>query len=140
MSDFQSHFAGMNSEIDRTFDIPKKAKAGCDYLATDAKLPLVMSQENPNFISVPVIGGHAGTTIPPLFSQYKAGKTIDAKKIPDLDKKVQDAGTAVVDAKNGKGRATLSMACARARLGKAVLAGLSAKTLKEKGHFSEAML
>ena len=52
-----------------------------------------------------------------------------------MDKKVQDAGTTVVDAENGKGRATLSMACARARLGKAVLAGLFAKMLKEKGNF-----
>merc|ERR1712062_361868 len=46
-------------------------------------------------------------------------------KIPELDEKVQNAGTEVVKAKNGKGSATLSMAYAGARLGKAVLAGLS---------------
>merc|ERR1712070_669145 len=50
---------------------------------------------------IPVIGGHAGTTILPLFSQDKAGKTIAADKIPDLDVRVQDAGTEVVKAKNG---------------------------------------
>jgi malate/lactate dehydrogenase len=55
-------------------------------------------------IDVPVIGGHAGTTILPLFSQCKAGSTIPADKIPDLDKKVQDAGTVVVAAKNGQGQ------------------------------------
>jgi len=76
-------------------------------------------------VNVPVIGGHAGTTILPLFSQCSAGKTIDSSKIPDLDKKVQDAGTVVVAAKNGKGSATLSMAYAGARLGSAVLAGLA---------------
>jgi len=76
-------------------------------------------------IEIPVIGGHAGTTILPLFSQDAAGKTIDADKIPDLDKKVQDAGTAVVNAKGGKGSATLSMAYAGSRLGEAVLAGLA---------------
>merc|ERR1712125_297250 len=76
-------------------------------------------------INVPVIGGHAGATILPLFSQDKHGKTIDASKIPDLDKKVQDAGTVVVAAKNGKGSATLSMGYAGARLGQAVLAGLA---------------
>ncbi|CAE7574529.1 unnamed protein product [Symbiodinium natans] len=76
-------------------------------------------------IGVPVIGGHAGTTILPLFSQCQVGKTIPADKVPDLDKKVQDAGTVVVAAKNGKGSATLSMAYAGARLGKAVLAGLN---------------
>merc|ERR1712183_1094274 len=81
--------------------------------------------KNPNFINVPVIGGHAGKAILPLFSQDKVAKTIDADKIPDLDVHVQDAGTDVVNAKNGKGSATLSMAYAGARLGKAVLAGLN---------------
>merc|ERR1712048_1527535 len=74
---------------------------------------------------IPVIGGHAGATILPLFSQDPAGASIPADKIPDLDKRVQDAGTEVVKAKNGKGSATLSMAYAGARLGKAILAGLA---------------
>ena len=87
--------------------------------------------KNPNFINVPVIGGHAGATILPLFSQDKAGATIDADKIPDLDKKVQDAGTEVVNAKNGKGSATLSMAYAGARLGSAILAGMSGRRRTE---------
>jgi len=72
---------------------------------------------------IPVIGGHAGTTILPLFSQDPAGASIDASKIPALDEKVQNAGTEVVKAKNGKGSATLSMAYSGARLGKAVLSG-----------------
>merc|ERR1712232_471656 len=62
--------------------------------------------KNPNFIRVPVVGGHAGVTILPLFSQDKIAKTIEADKIADLDKRVQDAGTEVVKAKNGKGSAT----------------------------------
>jgi malate dehydrogenase len=74
---------------------------------------------------VPVVGGHAGKTILPLFSQDAAAQTIDASKISDLDVRVQDAGTEVVKAKNGKGSATLSMAYAGARLGKAVLKGLA---------------
>merc|ERR1712031_103912 len=64
--------------------------------------------KNPNFINVPVVGGHAGVTILPLFSQVPAMKGVDADKIPALDKKVQDAGTEVVEAKGGKGSATLS--------------------------------
>merc|ERR1712232_845627 len=58
---------------------------------------------DPDDIEVPVIGGHAGVTIMPLFSQDKIAKTIEADKIADLDKRVQDAGTDVVNAKNGKG-------------------------------------
>merc|ERR1719277_1179984 len=84
-----------------------------------------LTGKNPNYVNIPVVGGHAGETILPLFSQDKVGKTIEADKIPDLDKHVQNAGTDVVDAKAGKGSATLSMAYAGARLGKAVLAGLN---------------
>merc|ERR1712217_523236 len=74
---------------------------------------------------IPVIGGHAGKTILPVFSQGPAGASISASKIPDLDVRVQDAGTEVVKAKNGKGSATLSMAYSGARLGRAVLSGLA---------------
>mmetsp|Transcript_42951 Transcript_42951/g.77638 ORF Transcript_42951/g.77638 Transcript_42951/m.77638 type:complete len:417 (-) Transcript_42951:233-1483(-) len=87
--------------------------------------------KNPNFINVPVIGGHAGKTILPLFSQDKVSKMIDAEKIPAMDSHVQDAGTDVVNAKNGKGSATLSMAYAGARLGKSILAGLLGKRRTE---------
>lgn len=75
-------------------------------------------------VDIPVIGGHAGTTILPLFSQCKVGSTIPAGDIPDMDKAVQDAGTVVVNAKAGKGSATLSMAYAGARLGKAIVKGI----------------
>merc|ERR1719375_103210 len=86
-----------------------------------------MTGKNPNYVKVPVIGGHAGVTILPLFSQDKAAASIDKEKIPDLDKKVQDAGTVVVEAKGGKGAATLSMAYAGARLGSSILAGLAGR-------------
>lgn len=90
-----------------------------------------LTDKNPNFINVPVVGGHAGVTILPLFSQVKEAKSIEADKIPDLDKHVQDAGTDVVNAKGGKGSATLSMAYAGARLGKSILAGLSGRRTVE---------
>merc|ERR1712048_1445417 len=80
---------------------------------------------DPADVEVPVIGGHAGVTIMPVFSQDKHAKTIDASEIPALDEHVQNAGTDVVNAKAGKGSATLSMAYAGARLGKAVLAGMN---------------
>merc|ERR1719161_1661558 len=83
--------------------------------------------KNPNYIRVPVIGGHAGVTIMPVFSQDKTANGIDKDKIPDLDVKVQNAGTIVVDAKGGKGSATLSMAYAGARLGSSILAGLAGR-------------
>jgi len=87
--------------------------------------------KNPKFINVPVVGGHAGTTILPLFSQEKSAKAIPADKIPGMDKHVQDAGTDVVNAKGGKGSATLSMAYAGARLGSSILRGLLGKRVIE---------
>merc|ERR1719410_1323788 len=86
-----------------------------------------ITSKNPNFVRVPVVGGHAGATILPLFSQDKVAKTIEAEKIPDLDKRVQDAGTEVVNAKDGKGSATLSMAYAGAKFANAVLRGLAGR-------------
>lgn len=80
---------------------------------------------DPDEIDVPVIGGHAGVTIMPVFSQDKHACKIPAKEIPAMDEHVQNAGTDVVNAKAGKGSATLSMAYAGSRLGKAVLAGLN---------------
>merc|ERR1719235_442558 len=57
-----------------------------------------MIGKSAKFVNVPVVGGHAGVTILPLFSQVSAMKGVDADKIPDLDKRVQDAGTEVVNA------------------------------------------
>jgi malate dehydrogenase len=99
-------------------------------------------------INVPVIGGHAGKTILPVFKQDataakylkdEAGEKGEDGKlkegqvmgIPDLDVRVQDAGTEVVAAKNGKGSATLSMAYAGARFAGAVLAGLAGDERQE---------
>merc|ERR1712070_1071682 len=87
--------------------------------------------KNPNFINIPVIGGHAGITIMPVFSQDKVANSIDKDKIPDLDKHVQDAGTDVVNAKGGKGPATLSMAYSGARFGRSILAGLAGRRRTE---------
>merc|ERR1711920_104199 len=76
-------------------------------------------------IDLPVVGGHAGVTILPLFSQVPAMAGMSAEKISAMDKHVQDAGTDVVNAKGGKGSATLSMAYAGAKFGNAVLCGLA---------------
>merc|ERR1712054_623382 len=62
-----------------------------------------------------------------LFSQDPAASGIPASEVPALDKRVQDAGTEVVTAKDGKGSATLSMAYAGAQLGSSILAGLSGR-------------
>merc|ERR1719271_1528937 len=54
-------------------------------------------------VDVPVIGGHAGVTILPLFSQMTGSPPLPDAKVAELDVRTQDAGTEVVNAKDGKG-------------------------------------
>jgi malate dehydrogenase len=84
-------------------------------------------------VDVPVVGGHAGITILPLFSQATpaAPANISHDVIEALTKRTQDGGTEVVNAKAGKGSATLSMAYAAALFGDAVLRGLNGSTATE---------
>ena len=70
--------------------------------------------QSPEAIHVPVIGGHSGTTILPLLSQVE-GVEFSDEEIASLTKRIQNAGTEVVEAKAGGGSATLSMGQAAAR-------------------------
>ncbi|KAJ0971742.1 hypothetical protein J5N97_019701 [Dioscorea zingiberensis] len=76
--------------------------------------------------NVPVVGGHAGITILPLFSQATPStNALSHEDIKALTKRTQDGGTEVVEAKAGKGSATLSMAYAGAVFADACLKGLN---------------
>jgi malate dehydrogenase len=66
---------------------------------------------DPATINVPVIGGHAGITILPLFSQVPGFSPSDADR-EKLTVRTQFGGDEVVQAKAGAGSATLSMAYA----------------------------
>lgn len=72
--------------------------------------------KHPGEINVPVIGGHSGVTILPLLSQVP-GVSFTSQEVADLTKRIQNAGTEVVEAKAGGGSATLSMGQAAARFG-----------------------
>lgn len=79
---------------------------------------------DPSKERVTVVGGHSGITIVPLFSQtnYKDLATDVRDK---LVHRVQFGGDEVVQAKDGAGSATLSMAQAGARFAGSVLNGLA---------------
>lgn len=72
--------------------------------------------KSPTEVEVPVIGGHSGVTILPLLSQIP-GVSFSEQEVIDLTKRIQNAGTEVVEAKAGGGSATLSMGQAAARFG-----------------------
>lgn len=66
---------------------------------------------HPKDVNVTVIGGHAGITILPLFSQVPGMKVSD-EELEALTVRTQFGGDEVVKAKAGAGSATLSMAYA----------------------------
>jgi len=66
---------------------------------------------DPNDIDVPVIGGHAGITILPLYSQVP-GASFTSDELDAITHRTQFGGDEVVQAKAGAGSATLSMAYA----------------------------
>lgn len=83
-------------------------------------------KKDPKEVEVPVIGGHSGTTIVPLFSQVP-GLDLSGEDLKALAHRVQFGGDEVVKAKNGTGSATLSMAFAGARFTFSLLEALGGK-------------
>lgn len=81
---------------------------------------------DPQEVHVPVVGGHAGVTILPILSQAKpAMNSLSTEAAAKLTERIQNAGTEVVDAKAGKGSATLSMAYAAAVFAESCLKAMS---------------
>jgi len=67
---------------------------------------------DPATVQIPVVGGHSGPTIVPLLSQ--SGFEFTEEERDALTKRIQYGGDEVVQAKDGTGSATLSMAYAGA--------------------------
>ncbi|MFD0708561.1 malate dehydrogenase [Photorhabdus luminescens] len=86
-----------------------------------------LKDKKPQEIEVPVIGGHSGVTILPLLSQIPSVSFTDEELVA-LTKRIQNAGTEVVEAKAGGGSATLSMGQAAARLGLSLVRGLQGES------------
>lgn len=92
---------------------------------------LFPGQVKPTDFNVNVIGGHSGETIVPL---YSVGNTkpyyekLSAEQKKSLIHRVQFGGDEVVQAKNGAGSATLSMAYAGYRLAESILKAISGES------------
>lgn len=86
-----------------------------------------MKGKQPQDIEVPVIGGHSGVTILPLLSQIP-GISFTEQEVASLTKRIQNAGTEVVEAKAGGGSATLSMGQAAARFGLSLVRALQGES------------
>eukprot|EP01097_Dermamoeba_algensis_P005634 TRINITY_DN3578_c0_g1_i1.p1 TRINITY_DN3578_c0_g1~~TRINITY_DN3578_c0_g1_i1.p1 ORF type:complete len:328 (-),score=99.46 TRINITY_DN3578_c0_g1_i1:166-1149(-) len=82
---------------------------------------------DPTQVQVDVIGGHSPETMLTVLSQVK-GVTFSADETKALSTKIKEAGTAVVNAKEGAGSATLSMAYAGAHFALALVRGLKGES------------
>jgi len=80
-----------------------------------------ISGQDPRDIRVPVVGGHSGATIIPLFSKMTPPCTFSQEQIEALTNRIQYGGDEVVKAKDGAGSATLSMAYAGSRFAQSLL-------------------
>ncbi|CDK27425.1 unnamed protein product [Kuraishia capsulata CBS 1993] len=96
-----------------TLDVLRSSRFLSEVVGTD-----------PNHEPVTVVGGHSGITIVPLLSQTNH-KDLPKDKYDALVHRIQFGGDEVVQAKNGAGSATLSMAQAGARFASSVLNGLA---------------
>ena len=85
-----------------------------DNVRSNTFISNLIDNSLPKDFNVPVVGGHSGHSIVPLFSQLdKSYKILDDDNIYDaLIHRVQYGGDEIVEAKNGNGSSTLSMAYA----------------------------
>jgi len=89
-------------------------------------------------VKVPVVGGHAGKTILPLLSH--TGGAFKQEDKDALTHRIMFGGDEVVQAKQGGGSATLSMAYAGARFTESVLAAIQDGKVVEEYAFVESKL
>lgn len=92
-----------------------------DVVRAETFVAEIIGSQDPSSTSIPVIGGHSGETIVPLFSQATPKADIPADKLDALTNRVQFGGDEVVKAKDGAGSATLSMAHAGYRFAEKVI-------------------
>ncbi|KAK9476166.1 lactate/malate dehydrogenase [Lipomyces japonicus] len=100
-----------------------------DIVRSETFTAQITGQADPSSYRIPVIGGHSGDTIVPLLSlaQPKVdGLTDDVRD--GLIKRIQFGGDEVVQAKEGKGSATLSMAYAGFRFVESILKAASGQS------------
>ncbi|KAI6767877.1 hypothetical protein HG530_005886 [Fusarium avenaceum] len=92
-----------------------------DIVRAETFVAEVTGKSNPQELTIPVIGGHSGETIVPLFSKASPSVNIPDDKYDALVNRIQFGGDEVVKAKDGAGSATLSMAYAGFRFAEKVL-------------------
>ncbi|KAK9455788.1 lactate/malate dehydrogenase [Dipodascopsis uninucleata] len=107
-----------------------------DIVRSETFTAAVVGEIDPTKYKIPVIGGHSGDTIVPLISLAEPEVSIAEDKLKELVHRIQFGGDEVVQAKEGKGSATLSMAHAGFRFVESILKAISG----EKGIIENAFV
>ncbi|EXM20270.1 Lactate dehydrogenase/glycoside hydrolase, family 4, C-terminal [Fusarium oxysporum f. sp. vasinfectum] len=107
-----------------TLDVVRASTFAAHALGGDA---------DPTSIKVPVIGGHSGATILPLYSQAQPPIDLGAE-LPNVINRVQFGGDEIVKSKQGAGSATTCMAYAGFRFVKALLTASSGTLIIEEAY------
>jgi len=98
-----------------------------------------LKNKDPSKIQVDVIGGHSPETMIPVLSQVK-DISFSEQEIKDLTQRIKDAGTFVVNAKDGAGSATLSMAYAASNFAASLLKALNGESVREVAYIDTKSL
>ncbi|KAI1661727.1 malate dehydrogenase [Daldinia decipiens] len=96
-----------------------------DIVRAETFVAEIAGKKTGSELTVPVVGGHSGETIVPLFSKVSPSVSIPDDKYDALVNRVQFGGDEVVKAKDGAGSATLSMAFAGYRFAEKVLKAIN---------------
>ncbi|KAF1812047.1 malate dehydrogenase, NAD-dependent [Eremomyces bilateralis CBS 781.70] len=99
-----------------------------DVVRAETFVAGITGEADPTKLNIPVIGGHSGETIVPLFSQATPKFEIAGDALEKLTYRVQFGGDEVVKAKDGAGSATLSMAYAGFRFAEKVIRAAKGET------------
>ncbi|KAJ5611273.1 hypothetical protein N7510_007992 [Penicillium lagena] len=89
---------------------------------------------DPKDFKVPVIGGHSGATILPLYSQAQPPVNLDDQTMSAVINRVQFGGDEIVKSKQGAGSATTCMAYAGFRFIKAILEAKNGNSVTEEAY------
>ena len=93
-----------------------------------ATFAAALAGHDPQKQKVPCVGGHSGHTIIPVLSQATPPVNLSPAQLETYIKNVQTAGHRVLEAKEGKGTATLSMAYSAFTFTTALLQAISGRT------------
>ncbi|KAH8655124.1 lactate/malate dehydrogenase [Tricladium varicosporioides] len=99
-----------------------------DVVRASTFIAQALDQLDPQKYKIPVVGGHSGTTILPLFSQCKPAVALTDEQRDAITYRVQFGGDEIVKAKAGAGSATTCMAYAAFRFIKSILKAASGKS------------